>query len=110
VDKLSFCEGDSFLKLDELIESVSKYKSDFKVFARVIYTIDRRINLYTEKKYIQIMKIVKSEMIKDNESTGSLSDKKSNHSSEERSCIKFGSLKGNFSNNRELGMGVTSVK
>jgi len=110
VDKLSFSEGDSFLKLDELIESVSKYKSDLKVFARVIYTIDGRINLYTEKKYIQIMKTVKSEMIKDNESTGSLNDKKSKHSSEERSSIKFGSLKGSFANNSELGLGVTSVK
>ncbi len=110
VDKLSFSDGEVSLKVDELVESVSKYKSDLKVFARVIYTTDGRTKLYSEKTYIQIMKTVKSEMNKDNESTGSLNDKKSKHSSEERSSIKFGSLRGSFANNSELGIGITSVK
>ena len=108
VDKLSFNEGDPYLKIDELIESTSQYKSDIKILGRVIYTKDGRTKLYTDKIYIQIMKTVQSEMAKDNESSESLNDKKSQISNEGRNSIKFGSLKGSFGTNSEKGFGISS--
>ena len=108
VDKLSINEEDPFLKIDELIESTSKYKSDSKIFGRAIYTKDGRTKLYTNKMYIQIMKTVRSEIAKDNESSESLNDKKSQISNEGRNSIKFGSSKGSFATNSEKGIGLSS--
>ena len=108
VDQLSFSEGDPFLKIDELIERTSQYKSDLKIFGKVIYTKDGRTKLYTEKMYIQIMKTVKSEMEKDNESSESLNDKKSHISNEGSNSIKFGSLKGSFGTNSEKCFALSS--
>ena len=67
VKKLSFIKGDPLLKIDELIESLSKYRSDLKVFARVIYTMDGSTKIYRENLYIQNMNMIKNEMNEDNE-------------------------------------------
>ena len=108
VDKLSFNEGDRYSKIDELIESISQYKSDLKILGRVIYTKDGRTKLYTDKMYIQIMKTVKSEMDKNNKSSESLTDKKSQVSNEDKNSIKYGNLKGSLGTNSEKSFGLSS--
>ena len=101
VDKFFFEEGDAETKIQELINKSSENPKSLKIYNRVIYTNEGRIKSYSDKTYNQIMNQRKNE-IKDSESNGSLNDKKSNYSKEERnnsltysSSLK-GSLKGSF--------------
>ena len=106
-----FAEGDKEAKIDELVENVAQYKNDLKFFSKVIYTKDGRTKLYTEKMFIQILKTIRND-IKENESSGSISEIKSKHSSEGKNSIYLSnSLKGSFAGGSELGIGITgSVK
>ena len=101
VDKMSFVEGDPNIKIKELLDNLEDNKKSIKIYERVIYTKEGRAKLYNEITYNQIMmnKRQKSEinLVKDNESIGSLQDKKSKYSSEDKSSNNFNSsLKGSF--------------
>ena len=101
VDKFFFEEGDTETKIQELINKSNENQKSLKIYNRVIYTNEGRIKSYSDKIYNLIMNQRKNE-IKDSESNGSLNDKKSNYSKEDRnnsltysSSLK-GSLKGSF--------------
>ena len=101
VDKFFFEEGDTEAKIQELINRASENQKSLRIYNRVIYTSEGRIKSYSDKIYNQIMN-KRTYEIKDSESNGSLNDKKSNYSKEERnnsltysSSLK-GSLKGSF--------------
>ena len=99
VDKFSFYEHEYDNKINSLKKNINNYKNEIKFFERVIYTKDGRINQYTEKKYLQILKAIQNDSIKekDNESVSSYNDMKSKHSSEGINSIQFNqSLKGSF--------------
>ena len=112
VDKLSFIEGDSNIKMEELIKDITSYKSDIKFFDRVIYTENGRTIFYSKEKFSQILKSVKNSMNKDNDIIESFNDIKSKHSSEGRNSSQFSnSLKGSFVSNDELlAMNQSNIK
>ena len=99
VDKLSFVEGDSNTKIQELINILEDNQKLLKIYSRVIYTQEGRVRLYNEKTYNQIISNKKNELnsAKDNDSISSTFDKRSKHSNEDKNSIIFNSsFKGSF--------------
>ena len=107
VSKLNFNNSKFSNYINELIDSIKNFNKDLRFFSRVIYNNIGRTNVYSEKKYMDILKsnkknssiIINNSQREDNASFSSAGDANSNNSFYGKSVKKINKF---YENDKEF--------